>query len=231
MEYDWSNSTWKSMEAMRKQEDYQSKLSRDMYNFYHSGGNRSNTYCGNNHGSGNFTLKRHIGGCNFSRHARSYEHNSYDCYEGSRLGARNYYNNRSYERVPRNEVINEGNYVNIDGRLHKREGMLKDTMIVMNIMSIAMVVRTLRSKKEGQLHIPSLEIVKLKSMEPSMVDELPRAKEHSQAKVNIEESVETNVEEEISDEDICHIINEKNIEKKRRVLRQKKKKEWEKKTD
>ncbi|KAI5671373.1 hypothetical protein M9H77_11737 [Catharanthus roseus] len=74
-----------------------------------------------------------------------------------------------------------------------------------------------RSKKEQQLHIPSLEVVKLKSMEPSMVDELSRAKELSQEKVKIEESVETNVEEEISNKDTCDIMNEKSIERKESI--------------
>ncbi|KAI5671335.1 hypothetical protein M9H77_11699 [Catharanthus roseus] len=55
---------------------------------------------------------------NFSPHARSYEHNSYDYYEGSRLGARNCYHDTPRKRVPRNEIRNERNYVN--GRFHKR---------------------------------------------------------------------------------------------------------------
>ncbi|KAI5672421.1 hypothetical protein M9H77_12785 [Catharanthus roseus] len=62
-----------------------------MNNFYHGGGNGVSAYNGNNHESGNFTPERHIGVGNFFPHARSYEHNSYDCYEGNRLGARNGY--------------------------------------------------------------------------------------------------------------------------------------------
>ncbi|KAI5667725.1 hypothetical protein M9H77_17578 [Catharanthus roseus] len=46
---------------------------------------------------------------NFSPHARTYEHNSYDFYEGNRFGARNGHNNKSYKSVPRNEVRNKGN--------------------------------------------------------------------------------------------------------------------------
>ncbi|KAI5681041.1 hypothetical protein M9H77_02268 [Catharanthus roseus] len=46
---------------------------------------------------------------NFSPYAKYYEHNSYDCFEGNRLGARNVYNDKSYNRVPRNEVRNGGN--------------------------------------------------------------------------------------------------------------------------
>ncbi|KAI5668808.1 hypothetical protein M9H77_18661 [Catharanthus roseus] len=57
---------------------------------------------------------------NFFPYARSYKHNSYDCCEGNRLGARNGYNDRPYKRVPRNEIRNEGNYVHMDGRFHKR---------------------------------------------------------------------------------------------------------------
>ncbi|KAI5649382.1 hypothetical protein M9H77_35387 [Catharanthus roseus] len=59
---------------------------------------------------------------NFSPHARSYEHNSYDCYEGNRLGIRNGHNDRTYNRVLRNKVRNEENYVNMDVRFHKRIG-------------------------------------------------------------------------------------------------------------
>ncbi|KAI5649746.1 hypothetical protein M9H77_35751 [Catharanthus roseus] len=59
---------------------------------------------------------------NFSPHVRSYDHNSYGCYEGDRLRSRNYYNDRSYERAPRNEVRNGGNNVKIDERVHKRRG-------------------------------------------------------------------------------------------------------------
>ncbi|KAI5676004.1 hypothetical protein M9H77_06954 [Catharanthus roseus] len=66
MEYNFSNLSWKRMRAKRKQEDYQSKLARDMHNFYHSGGNGFNAYGGNNHGNGNFTSKRHNRVGNFS---------------------------------------------------------------------------------------------------------------------------------------------------------------------
>ncbi|KAI5649717.1 hypothetical protein M9H77_35722 [Catharanthus roseus] len=72
-----------------KQEDYHSKLARDMHNFYHSGHNGVNAYGGNNHGSANFTPKRHIGVGNFSPDVITFEHNSYESYEGNRLGARN----------------------------------------------------------------------------------------------------------------------------------------------
>ncbi|KAI5668388.1 hypothetical protein M9H77_18241 [Catharanthus roseus] len=58
---------------------------------------------------------------NFSSHARSYEHNFYDCYEGNRFGTRNDYNDTSYKRVPRNDVRNGGTYVNMDERFHKRK--------------------------------------------------------------------------------------------------------------
>ncbi|KAI5681182.1 hypothetical protein M9H77_02409 [Catharanthus roseus] len=56
----------------------------------------------------------------FSPHARSYEHNSYDCYKSNRLGARNYYNNISCKGVPRYDVRNGENYVNMDERFHER---------------------------------------------------------------------------------------------------------------
>ncbi|KAI5667652.1 hypothetical protein M9H77_17505 [Catharanthus roseus] len=90
--------------------------------FYHGGDSGINAYGGNNHGSGSFTPKRHIRVGNFSPYARTFEHNSYDCYEGNRLGTRNGYNDTSFERVPRNEVKSEGNYVNMDRRFQKRGG-------------------------------------------------------------------------------------------------------------
>ncbi|KAI5649516.1 hypothetical protein M9H77_35521 [Catharanthus roseus] len=81
------------MEAMRKQENYQSKLARDMYNCYHGSGNGVNAYDGSNHGHGNFifrghhgygnfTPKRHNNIGNFSSYAKSYEHTPYDDYVG-----------------------------------------------------------------------------------------------------------------------------------------------------
>ncbi|KAI5681064.1 hypothetical protein M9H77_02291 [Catharanthus roseus] len=70
-------------------------------------------------------LGRNLGYGNFSPHARFYEHNSYDCYEGNRLGTKNGHNDRTYNRGQRNEVRNEGNYVNMDGRFHKRRGDYK----------------------------------------------------------------------------------------------------------
>ncbi|KAI5683073.1 hypothetical protein M9H77_04301 [Catharanthus roseus] len=78
---------------------------------------------------------------NFSPHARSYEHNSYDYYEGNRLGARNCYNDTSCKRVPRNEVRNKGNYVN--GGFHKREIIMRVTMIVIIMEGIRRSSRTL----------------------------------------------------------------------------------------
>ncbi|KAI5664093.1 hypothetical protein M9H77_23416 [Catharanthus roseus] len=61
MVYDWSNPSLKMMEVKSKQEDYQSKLARDMHSFHHGGGKGFNAYGGNNHGNGNFTPRRHIG--------------------------------------------------------------------------------------------------------------------------------------------------------------------------
>ncbi|KAI5666852.1 hypothetical protein M9H77_16705 [Catharanthus roseus] len=61
MVYNWSNSSWKRIEVKSKQEDYQSKLTRDMHNFYHGFGNGFNAYGGNNHGIRNLTSRRHVG--------------------------------------------------------------------------------------------------------------------------------------------------------------------------
>ncbi|KAI5652470.1 hypothetical protein M9H77_29657 [Catharanthus roseus] len=57
---------------------------------------------------------------NFSPHARSYENNSYDCYESNRFGARDCHNDISCKGVPRNDVRNGRNYMNMDERFHKR---------------------------------------------------------------------------------------------------------------
>ncbi|KAI5677778.1 hypothetical protein M9H77_08728 [Catharanthus roseus] len=72
--------TTKRMGAKSKQDDCQSKLTRDMHNFYYSGCNGFNAYNGNNHGYGNFTPKRYNGVGNFSSYANSFEHTSYDDY-------------------------------------------------------------------------------------------------------------------------------------------------------
>ncbi|KAI5664105.1 hypothetical protein M9H77_23428 [Catharanthus roseus] len=53
-------------------------LSSVGFSFHHDGGNRTNAYCGNNHGNGNFTPKRNNGVGNFSSYAKSYGNNSYD---------------------------------------------------------------------------------------------------------------------------------------------------------
>ncbi|KAI5652889.1 hypothetical protein M9H77_30076 [Catharanthus roseus] len=53
------------MEAKNKQEDYQSKLARDMHNFHHGGDNGFNAYGRRNHGHGNFIYRGHNGYGNF----------------------------------------------------------------------------------------------------------------------------------------------------------------------
>ncbi|KAI5681843.1 hypothetical protein M9H77_03071 [Catharanthus roseus] len=60
MEYDWFNPSWKRMEVKGKQEDYQSKLGRDMHSFHHSGGNGFNAHGWNNLGNENFTQTEHF---------------------------------------------------------------------------------------------------------------------------------------------------------------------------
>ncbi|KAI5676962.1 hypothetical protein M9H77_07912 [Catharanthus roseus] len=66
MEYHWSNSSWQRMEAIRKQEDYQSKLARDMHDYYHGGSNGVNAYDRSNNGHGNFISRGHNGYRNFT---------------------------------------------------------------------------------------------------------------------------------------------------------------------
>ncbi|KAI5677774.1 hypothetical protein M9H77_08724 [Catharanthus roseus] len=79
--------------TMRKQEDYQSKIPRDMHNCYRGFGNGVNAYARSNHGHGNFisrrhdgyrdfTPKTHNGTGNFSSYAKSYGRTSYDNYGG-----------------------------------------------------------------------------------------------------------------------------------------------------
>ncbi|KAI5653316.1 hypothetical protein M9H77_30503 [Catharanthus roseus] len=68
------------MEAKSKQEDYQSKLARDMHKFHHGGCNGFNAYGRNNLGNGDFTPRRHNTVGNFSSYAKSYGHTSYDDY-------------------------------------------------------------------------------------------------------------------------------------------------------
>ncbi|KAI5676543.1 hypothetical protein M9H77_07493 [Catharanthus roseus] len=104
MDYNWSNPSWKRMETNSKQEDYQSKLARDMHNFHHDGGNGFNVYGWNNHGNGNFTLRRQVGGGNFSFYVKSSEHTSYDdngCY--ARVNPR--YDNYKYSPYECHEKI------------------------------------------------------------------------------------------------------------------------------
>ncbi|KAI5663037.1 hypothetical protein M9H77_22360 [Catharanthus roseus] len=55
--------------SYEKIKDYQSKLERDKYNFYHDGGYGVNAYSGNNHGISNF-----------SSYAKFYGYTSYDDY-------------------------------------------------------------------------------------------------------------------------------------------------------
>ncbi|KAI5666973.1 hypothetical protein M9H77_16826 [Catharanthus roseus] len=71
---------------------------------------------------GHVTSDTQWGYGNLSLHARTFEHNSCDCYEDNRLGVRNGYNNTSCKTVPRNEVRKGGNYVKMDERFHKRRG-------------------------------------------------------------------------------------------------------------
>ncbi|KAI5677804.1 hypothetical protein M9H77_08754 [Catharanthus roseus] len=78
--YNWSNQSWKRIEAKSKQEDHQSKCAKDMHNFHHGGGNGVNAYGAGNHGHGNFISKRHNGVSNFSSNAKSYGRTSYDHY-------------------------------------------------------------------------------------------------------------------------------------------------------
>ncbi|KAI5666840.1 hypothetical protein M9H77_16693 [Catharanthus roseus] len=71
---------------------------------------------------------------NFSPHTLNFEHNSYDCYEENRLGARKGYIDKSW------------NYVKIDERFHKRREDKRYHDIracVMNIMIIIACRETL----------------------------------------------------------------------------------------
>ncbi|KAI5672803.1 hypothetical protein M9H77_13167 [Catharanthus roseus] len=177
---------------------------------------------------GHFMHNNQWGYGNFSPHARSYEHNSYDCYEGNRLGARNYYNDRSYERVLRNEVRNGRNYVKIDERFHKRKGNVEKYMIVMIIISIAMIKKNRIKTNQESLMKQALRIrhgvenhegkrqgqAKVKFIERSIIEEAPKVKELPHATIEAKEIVEIHVEKETSNEDFGDNMNEKSIEKK-----------------
>ncbi|KAI5675939.1 hypothetical protein M9H77_06889 [Catharanthus roseus] len=87
------------MERKRKQENYQSKLTRATHNFHHAGGNGLNAYGRNNHGNGDLISKRHAGISTFSSYAKSYGHISYDDYGGyDRNNAKyDYYEHSPYD--------------------------------------------------------------------------------------------------------------------------------------
>ncbi|KAI5663374.1 hypothetical protein M9H77_22697 [Catharanthus roseus] len=157
MEYTWTNSSWQRMEVMRKQEDYQSKLTRDMHNFYHGGGNRVNTYGGSNHGHGNFvsrgndgygnfTPKRHKGVDNFSSYAKSYECTSYDDY-----GSYERFNSKYVEHSPYNCYKGSNDYYDYGNHSSGRGKIYEDLSLINPI---------LRSKTHFQFDRKNLEEIK-----------------------------------------------------------------------
>ncbi|KAI5681189.1 hypothetical protein M9H77_02416 [Catharanthus roseus] len=179
-----------------------------------------NAYGGNNHGNGNFTPKTNIRVGNFSRHA----HNFYDCYGGNRVGAKNYYNDRTYERAPRNKVRNGENYVKMDEMFHKRRGNverchdshkhyehshglkpIKTWSLMKQALRIRYGVENHKGQGQGQ--------TKVKFMEPSIVEEAPNVKELPHAAIEAKEVVEIHVEKEASNEYSCDSTNEKSIKK------------------
>ncbi|KAI5648421.1 hypothetical protein M9H77_34426 [Catharanthus roseus] len=57
----------------------------------------------------------------------------------------------------------------------------------------------------------------MKSMEPSIVKEVPKVKQFPHAKLEVEEGVGTHVEKENSNEDSCKFMSEKNSEKEKYI--------------
>ncbi|KAI5659368.1 hypothetical protein M9H77_28161 [Catharanthus roseus] len=144
-----------------------------------------------------------MGYSNFSSHTRSYERNSYDCYEGNRFGTRNDFNDISCKRVQRNDVRNRGNYVNMDERFHKRKGDYEGYDVSYNNLKLHLLCGTF-----GPYNYEACDL-EFKFMESLMIEEIPKNKELSQAK--IEESFKIHVEDASKEEPSC-IMNEKSIE-------------------
>ncbi|KAI5663711.1 hypothetical protein M9H77_23034 [Catharanthus roseus] len=127
---------------------------------------------------GHFTSHTQWGYGNFSPHARSYEHNSNNCYDGNKLGA----------KMKENGIATN-----------------QDLNLMKQALRSKFGVKTHEGQRQGQARV--------KLMEPSIVDKAPKNKELPQAKLEIEESLETHVLKETSNEDSCDNMNEKSIEK------------------
>ncbi|KAI5663924.1 hypothetical protein M9H77_23247 [Catharanthus roseus] len=103
---------------------------------------QSTKHKGINRSAEHVTFHTQWGYGNFSPYTKTLEHNSYDCYEDNRFGTRNGHNDRSYNRVSRNEVSKGGNYVKLDERFHKRREDVERYHDRYDLMSMAIVVRT-----------------------------------------------------------------------------------------
>ncbi|KAI5666836.1 hypothetical protein M9H77_16689 [Catharanthus roseus] len=163
--------------------------------------------------------KQHWEYGNFSPYALLYEHNSYDCYEGNRLGTRNGHSERTYKRVLRNQVGNEGNLLNMDGRFYKKK---RRRMGSQPIKTWSLMKQTLRNRfgvenneRQGQGQS------EVKFMKPSKDEESPKVKELSQGK--IDEILKIYFEKETPKREPSCIMSEK--------IEIKEKKEWKKKRD
>ncbi|KAI5680970.1 hypothetical protein M9H77_02197 [Catharanthus roseus] len=89
MDYTWSNSSWQGIKDMRKQEDYQFKLAKDMHNFNIVVAMESmlmveaTTDIETSFVEEMTVMETSLKGVrNFSSNAKSYGHTSYDDYKG-----------------------------------------------------------------------------------------------------------------------------------------------------
>ncbi|KAI5672638.1 hypothetical protein M9H77_13002 [Catharanthus roseus] len=221
-----------------------------MRNFYHGGGNGVNAYGGSNHGPRNFISRGHDGYGNFTpkrhngvRHtsydnfagyervnAKYVEHSPYGCHKGSHYCYD--FGDHSYGRGDYNESLIDENVYRRD---NQNENIVRTKCKIENvrIFEHEKKEKSLMKAKEcdsAQLSNPSQGVAKVGPLTPSIIEEAPKVKELPHAKLEIEESLETHVEKEISNEDSCDNINEKNIEKEE-CIEVKERKEWKKERD
>ncbi|KAI5676277.1 hypothetical protein M9H77_07227 [Catharanthus roseus] len=200
-----------------------------MHTFYHGGGNRVDAYGGSNHrhrnfisrrhdGYGNFTPKRHKGVGNFSSYDKSYghtyyddyggyvrvnakyvEHSPYGCYKGSHDSYN--FGGHSYGRGVYHERL-------IDENVYRRENQNEH---VVHTKCKENSLMKAKGCEDTPLSKPAQGVEKVEPLTPSIVEGAPKVKELPYSILDIEESLETHVKKEISNEDSCN-MNEKSIE-------------------
>ncbi|KAI5666304.1 hypothetical protein M9H77_16157 [Catharanthus roseus] len=95
-----------SYRSHEKTRGFSYQVFKEKHNFYYGGCYGVNAYDGSDHGHGNFTPRRYDGIGNFSSHAKSYGHTSYDDYVGhKRVNVRNDHYEHSYDREIHDESM------------------------------------------------------------------------------------------------------------------------------